>query len=137
MPNLNLPVRNGILDSLFNAGSALAMFDNGTAEFRSGAAPGADNAASGTLIASVALGADAMTAAAGGSVSKNATWQDLSADNAGTIGHVRFKSSDGLKIIEFTVTATGGGGEVTVDNTVLAAGQQFTVTGFTVNCSAT
>jgi hypothetical protein len=136
MPNLNLAVRNGILDSLFNAGTALAMFDNGTAEFRSGAAPGADNTAGGTLIASVLLGADAMTAASAGSVSKNATWQDLSADAAGTIGHVRFKSSDGLKVLECTVTATGGGGEVTVDNTVLTAGQQFTVTGFTVTCPA-
>lgn len=137
MPNLNIAVRNSILDCLFNAGTALAIFDNGTAEFRSGAAPGADNAATGTVIASVALGADAMTAAASGSVSKNATWQDLSADNAGTIGHARFKSSDGLKVIEFTVTATGGGGEITVDNTVLTAGQQFTVTGFSVTMPAT
>lgn len=137
MPNLNLAVRNSILDCLFNAGTALAIFDTGTAEFRSGAAPGADNAATGTIITSVALGADAMTTASAGSVSKNATWQDLSADNAGTIGHARFKSSDGLKVMEFTVTATGGGGEITVDNTVLTAGQQFTVTGFSVTMPAT
>jgi hypothetical protein len=137
MPNLSMTIRNAILDSLFNAGSALGVFDGGTAEFRSGAAPGADNTATGTVIASVALGADSMTAAASGSVAKNATWQDLSADNAGTIGHARFKSSDGLKIMEFTVTATGGGGEITVDNTVLTAGQQFTVTGFTVTMPAT
>ena len=31
-----------------------------------------------------------------------------------------------------TVTATGGGGDMTVDNVVFAAGQSFTVTGFTL-----
>lgn len=31
-----------------------------------------------------------------------------------------------------TVTATGGGGDMTVDNTSFASGQQFTVTGFTI-----
>lgn len=134
--NLNIAVRNSILNTLFNVGTALAIFDGGTAEFRTGAAPGADNAATGTVVASVPLGADAMTAASSGSVSKNATWEDLSADNAGTIGHVRFKSSDGLKVIEFTVTATGGGGEITVDNPTLAAGQQFTVTGFSITMPA-
>jgi hypothetical protein len=30
------------------------------------------------------------------------------------------------------VTATGGGGEMTVDNTSFTAGQQFTVTGLTL-----
>jgi hypothetical protein len=135
--NLNIAVRNSILDCLFNAGTALAIFDGGTAEFRTGASPGADVAATGTIVASVALGADSMTAAASGSVSKNATWQDLSADNAGTIGHARFKSSDGLKVIDFTVTNTGGGGEITVDNTTLTAGQQFTVTAFSVTMPAT
>jgi hypothetical protein len=29
------------------------------------------------------------------------------------------------------VTATGGGGDLTVDNVVFAVGQQFTVTGYT------
>lgn len=30
------------------------------------------------------------------------------------------------------MTATGGGGDMTVDNTSFAAGQAFTVTGFTL-----
>jgi hypothetical protein len=32
-----------------------------------------------------------------------------------------------------TVTATGGGGDMTVDNTSFATGQAFTVTVFTLN----
>jgi hypothetical protein len=32
-----------------------------------------------------------------------------------------------------TITATGGGGDMTLDNTVFASGQQFTVTSFTLN----
>jgi hypothetical protein len=133
MPDLNVAIRNLLLDALFNTAG---VFDNGTAEFRTGAKPGADVAASGTIVASVALGADSMTAASAGSVSKNATWQDLSADNAGTIGHARFKSSDGLKWMDFTVTNTGGGGDITVDNSTLTAGQQFTVTSFSVTMPA-
>jgi hypothetical protein len=31
-----------------------------------------------------------------------------------------------------TVTATGGGGDLTVDNVSFASGQAFTVTGFTL-----
>jgi hypothetical protein len=30
------------------------------------------------------------------------------------------------------VTATGGGGDLTVDNTSFSAGQSFTITGFTL-----
>jgi hypothetical protein len=133
MPDLNVAIRNLLLDALFNTAG---VFDNGTAEFRTGAKPGGDVAASGTVVATVALGADSMTVASAGSVSKNATWQDLSADNAGTIGYARFKSSDGLKWMDFTVTATGGGGEITVDNPTLAALQQFSVTGFSVTMPA-
>jgi hypothetical protein len=74
-----------------------------------------------------------MAAAAGGSKAYNPTWSDNSADAAGTAGHFRIYANDGTTCgMQGTVTATGGGGDLTVDNTNFAAGQQFTITGFTI-----
>lgn len=135
---LNTALRNVILDCMFNTGSAIAFFDSGTVEFRTGAQPAsADNAATGTVVSTVALPADAMAAAAGGSISKNATaWEDTSADNAGTIGYARFKSSGGTYVMDIDVTVTGGGGGITVDNPALLAGQDFQVSSFTLTMPA-
>jgi hypothetical protein len=43
-------------------------------------------AASGTLLANVALPSDWMAAASAGSKAKSGTWQDTSADNSGVAG---------------------------------------------------
>lgn len=126
---VNIPLRNALLDALFNGGSIAAIFDSGTAEFRTGANPGAaDDAATGTVVATITLPADAMQAASGGSIVKTTTsWQDLAADNAGTIGWVRFKSADTTKVMDMDVTNAVGTGAVKVDNPTLVAGQQFAV----------
>lgn len=128
-------VKNDLLDdlaTLFPAGAVL--------EFRSGAAPGVAAAASGTLIASITLPATPWNAASSGSKTKNGTWQDATADNTGTIAHFRLRASgdaggaDASQTnarIEGTVTATGGGGDLTVDNTSVNAGQPVTITAFT------
>lgn len=102
---------------------------------RSGAPP-ADCAAvdSGTLISTINLPADWMAAAASGAKAKSGTWQDASADNAGTLGHFRIKDSTGTTThMQGTITATGGGGDMTVDNTSVTAGQQITINSFTLN----
>ena len=107
------------------------VFNSGTLELRSGASPGAQAAATGTLIASIALGADwAAAAAARAKEANGEPLQDLSADAAGTLGYFRLKSSDGTKVIDGDITATGGGGAMQVDNTNVAAGQQINVTVF-------
>lgn len=87
---------------------------------------------SGTVLATLALPSDWMAAASGGSKALSGTWQDTSADSTGTAGYFRVKSSGAVCGMQGTVTATGGGGDMTVDNTSFAAGQQFTVTGFTI-----
>ncbi len=126
---MNIALRNKILDNVFNSGAGISMLDSGVAEFRTGTQPATgDTAASGTIVASVSLPADAMAAAASGSIGLSGTWQDLSADNAGLIGYVRFRDAADTYRIDVDVTATGGGGLVTVDNPTLTAGQQFTVT---------
>lgn len=88
---------------------------------------------SGTLLADITCPSDWMAAASGGSKAKSGTWQDASADGTGTAGYFRLYDSTATTChMQGTVTATGGGGDMTVDNTSFATAQQFTVTGFTL-----
>ncbi len=99
---------------------------------RTGAPPANCAAArSGTVLATLNLPSDWMAAASGGTKALSGTWQDLSADATGTAGHYEIMDSTGTTSMNRTVTATGGGGDMTVDNTSFAAGQQFTVTAYT------
>jgi hypothetical protein len=100
---------------------------------RTGAPPANVAAASsGTVVATINLPSDWMGAAAARSKAMSGTWQDTSADAAGTVGHYEIVKNDGTTRQEQgTVTATGGGGDMTIDNTVVAAGQQITITSFT------
>jgi hypothetical protein len=122
-------VRNAQLDAVETAIGVSAVL-----KIRTGAPPANCAAAdSGTVLATCSLPSDYLAAASGGSKAKNGTWEDLSADNAGTAGHWRLYASDGTTChAQGTVTATGGGGDMTVDNTSFSAGQAFTVTGFTI-----
>lgn len=126
----SVAVRNARADAIETTIGASAVL-----KIRSGAAPAScATADSGTVLATVSLPADWMAAASGGSKAKSGTWQDASADAAGTAGHFRVYASDGVTCgIQGTITATGGGGDMTLDNTSLASGQTFTVTGFTIN----
>jgi hypothetical protein len=102
-------------------------------EIRTGAPPANVAAAdSGTVLATLTLPSDWMAAASSGSKAKAGTWEDTSADATGTAAHWRLKTSGAVAKMQGTVTATGGGGDMTVDNTSFAAGQPFTVTGFTI-----
>jgi hypothetical protein len=104
-----------------------------TLELRTGAPPASCAAAdSGTLVASMSLPADFMSASSGGVKSKLGTWQDPSADAAGVIGHFRLKTSGGTCKIQGTVTLTAGGGDMTVDNTNVQPAQLVSITSFSV-----
>lgn len=122
-------VRNARLDAIETAISTSAVL-----KIRTGTAPAnVATADSGTVLATVTLPSDWMAAASGGSKAKSGTWQDSSADATGTAAHFRVYASDGTTAhIQGTVTLTGGGGDMTVDNTSFASGQNFTVTGFTL-----
>lgn len=122
-------VRNARVNAVETAIGASAVL-----KIRTGAAPGdVATADSGTVLATVTLPSDWMAAASGGSASKSGTWQDTSADATGTAAHFRVYASDGTTAhMQGTVTATGGGGDMTVDNTSFASGQNFTVTTFTL-----
>ncbi|MCK9994487.1 MAG: hypothetical protein Dbin4_03007, partial [Alphaproteobacteria bacterium] len=126
----SVTVRNAKLDAVETAIGASAIL-----KIRTGAAPANCAAAdSGTVLATLNLPSDYMAAAASGSKAKSGTWEDASADAAGTAAHFRLYASDGTTChMQGTVTATGGGGDMTVDNAVFAAGQGFTITSFTLN----
>lgn len=120
-------VRNAILDAYETAiGTAPTL------EIRTGAPPANAGAAdSGTLLASMTLPSDWMAAASAGSKAKSGTWEDLSADAAGTAGHFRIKQGATCHD-QGTITATSGGGDMELNNVSIAVSQTVTVTTFTV-----
>ena len=126
---LNTALKNTLLDGIDT------VFNSGTLTIRTGAAPGAGNAATGTVLATIALPADAFAAASGGTKALQGTWQDLSADASGTAQHFRLVNAGATQVLEGTVTATGGGGDMQLDNTSLNAGQQVNITAFTLGSS--
>lgn len=110
-------------------------------ELRTGAVPANCAAASsGSLLARQVLPVDSPSDgwadALAGVLSKNGTWTLTGANGIATsdIGHFRIfeQSSPDKCHIQGDVTATGGGGAMTVDNVSLAAGQVVTVTGFSL-----
>lgn len=126
---LSTTVRNARLDTIESTIGTTPIL-----RIRTGAAP-ADcaTADSGTVLATLTLPSDWMAAASGGSKALAGTWQDTSADATGTAAHFRIYDSGGSTChIQGTITATSGGGDMELDNTSLASGQQFTVTTFTL-----
>ena len=126
----SVTVRNARLDAIETAIGTSAVL-----KIRTGSVPAnCATADAGTVLATLTLPSDWMAAASSGSKAKAGTWEDTSADNAGTAEHWRIYASDGTTChLQGTVTATGGGGDMTVDNVVFAAGQSFTVTTFTIS----
>ena len=125
---LSVTVRNARLDTIESTiGTAPTLL------LQTGSPP-ADcaTADSGTTVATMTLPSDWMAAASAGAKAISGTWEDLSADNAGTVGHFRIKAGATCHI-QGTVTATGGGGDMTLNNNVVTAGQEITITSFTLN----
>lgn len=122
--------RNAALDAGEGAIGTSAIL-----KIRSGAAPAnVGTADSGTVLATLNLPSDWLAAASGGSKAKSGTWEDTAADATGTAAHFRIYASDGTTVhIQGSVTATGGGGDMTIDNVSIATGQAITVTAFTLS----
>ncbi len=138
-------VRNARLDAI-----ETTLGTSPILELRSGARPtNITDADTGTLLASITLpsdwafghargaftGADRdregkLAAASGGTKSFLGTWQDLTADNTGTFGHYRLKTSGGVCYEDGTVSGPGGGGDIVMDSATVTAGQQVSITSF-------
>ena len=126
---LSTAARNARLDQIESTTGTLAIL-----KIRTGAQPATCGTAdSGTVLATLNLPSDWMAAASSGSKSKSGTWEDTSADAAGTAAHFRiYDSGDTTCHLQGSVTGTGGGGDMELDNTSVAVGQQITITSFTL-----
>lgn len=124
---LSVAVRNAQADAFeatIGTGPTLSLY-GGTIPANCAAA------AAGTAIVDITLPSDWMAAASGGSKALAGTWEGTTTAT-GTITHFRIHKS-GTFHAQGTVTATGGGGDMTVTATVVSAtGITITVTGFTL-----
>lgn len=129
---LSIAVRNARLDAIETTVGTAPII-----ELRTGALP-ADCAAvsTGNLLARDAMPSDWAAAAASGSKAKAGTWTLTGITGIATsnIGHFRIfqAGSPDVCVMQGDVTATGGGGAMTVDNISLAAAQVVTVNTFTI-----
>lgn len=126
---LSVAVRNARLDSIETTigTSAIMKICVGSVPANCAAADASQ------VLATINLPSDWMAAASGGVKQLSGTWTDASADSAGTAGHFRIYDNGGTTChVQGTVTMTGGGGDLTLDNTNIAAGQNVTITGFTL-----
>lgn len=124
----SVAVRNAMLDSIETTIGASAKL-----QIRSGAQPAScATAASGTLLVEFALSADWAAAAASGSKAFNATPVAGTGLAAGIAGHYRIVDSAGTTCHEQgSITATGGGGDATINNTSIALNQAVQINAFT------
>lgn len=123
-----------------NAGKHLMLdaldtpLNSATVTIRTGAAPGAANAATGTVLATITTPADAMAAASGGTKTMLGTWQDLSADATGTAGHFRVVA--GSVTIEGTCGGPSSGADMELSNVNVQSGNPFQILSFTLNMAS-
>ena len=126
---LSTSVRNAMLDAIESTIGTSAIL-----KIRTGSPPAdCGTSDSGTVLATLSLPSDWMANASSGAKAKSGTWEDTSADNTGTAGHFRVYDSGGTTChIQGTVTATGGGGDMTQDNVSISSAQDVVVTAFTL-----
>lgn len=122
---LNDAARNRQADSIGDD------FNNATLKIYTGTQPAAGAGATGDLLVTITLPADAMAAASGGVASKSGTWSGTAGDT-GTAGWFRIESSAGSRFYDGAVTGTGGGGEIELTSTSITSGQTVTITSFSV-----
>lgn len=115
-----------------------ALIDNmNSGKFRvySGTRPtDADTALSGnTLLAELTLNATSAPSSSGGVLTCNSITGDTSADATGTASFVRLFQSDGTTAVaDFSVSATGGGGEIQFATLSFVAGVAVNLTSLTI-----
>lgn len=124
---LSTTVRNARLDAIETAVGVSAIM-----RIRTGAVPANCAAAdAGTVVATLNLPSDWMAAASSGAKGLAGTWQDTSADATGTAAHFRIYDSGGT-VCHLQGTVGTSASDLIVDSTSFTAGQQFTVTAFSL-----
>jgi hypothetical protein len=123
-----------------NAVTALVDADvgAGSIQVRTGAQPAsANNAATGTLLATFTLADPSFAAAAAGVAALDAT-PVLSTTGvaAGTAGWFRMLDNSGDTVLDGAVTVTGGGGEMELNTTTISIGVTVEITAGTFTTPA-
>ena len=115
------------------------LFDVGIDVIRvyDGIPPTNANTALGTqvLLAEVTLPAPGFGLAATGTVGKVGTWEDLVINATGTASWFRLIDNGG-GILQGTVSASGGGGDMIVSSTSFVANGTFTISTFNITMPA-
>lgn len=108
----------------------------GTLKIYSGAQPATgDTAESGTLLATVAFADPAFGSASSGTI--NATDPAaVTGAAAGTAGWFRVEDSAGNNVYDGSVTATGGGGDLTLATTTISVGVTVDITALSITMPA-
>ena len=121
----SIAVRNAMLDAI-----EAAIGTGAVCKFRTGAVPANCAAAdSGTVVATFTLATDWASAASAGAKAWSSVPVSVASSNSGTLGHYRVYASDGTTCHEQgTITATGGGGDLTVDSIAVTAPQVINIT---------
>lgn len=103
---------------------------------RTGAPPANCAAArTGTILCTITLPSDWMAAASSGSVAKSGTWSGT-AGASNTAAHFEIMDSAGTTChAQGTVTVTGGGGDMTLDDVSIESGQTVTISSFTITAA--
>lgn len=131
---INTSARNAACDGvvdLLDAGAAA-----GTLKIYTGSQPATPaTAPSGTLLATVTLADPAFGASATG-VATGTDPASVTAVATGTAGWFRLEDSTGANVFDGDVTATGGGGVMTLSSTALVSGSPVDITSFTVTMPA-
>lgn len=125
---LSTSVRNARLDTIestIGTAAKLRIF-SGTMPANCAAAD------TGTKLLELSLPSDWLAAASAGSKALLGTWSGTGLA-AGTAGYFRIYDTAFAGCgIQGTITATGGGGDMTLDNVSIASGQTVTVNSFTL-----
>jgi hypothetical protein len=124
---LSVAVRNARLDVI-----ETTIGTSPKLQIRTGAQPAnCAAAASGSLLAEITCPSDWLAAASNGSKALSGSWT-VSASGTGTAAHYRIYDSTGTTCHEQgSVTVTGGGGDIELDNVSINSGQTVTITGKT------
>ncbi len=130
-------ISNAAAQSAVNAVGALP--DNGFVRIYSGAVPALADTALGAqvLLAELALSADAFAAATdanpGATSAANTITDDSAANATGTAAFFRIVTSGGAAVLQGSVTAVGGGGDMEIQSTAITAGEPVRITSLTIS----
>lgn len=129
--NLATAAQNAIVNAL----TALIDVDAGPAhiQLRTGASPGANNAATGTLLATLDFNDPAFAAAVAGVATMDNTPVLTTVGVAdGNAGYFRITDNSGDAVLDGTVTVTGGGGDLEMNTVAISVGLTVNITAGTI-----